>query len=164
MAEVALGSQLNEIVVVTGHQARDVVAALNGLAVRTAHNADYATGLSSSLRVGIDAVHAEASGAMILLGDQPLLTSEAINRLVDAHRASHAAIVAPWAAGRRGNPVLFNRKLFGELRATSGDEGARSVIAAHARKLELVEVDGTIFEDVDTPEAYERLKLSHGIE
>jgi CTP:molybdopterin cytidylyltransferase MocA len=60
--------------------------------------------------------------------------------------------------------VLFARELFDELRATGGDEGARAVIAAHVQKLELVAVDGAVFEDVDTPEAYERLKLSHGIE
>jgi molybdenum cofactor cytidylyltransferase len=164
VAELALGSQLDEIVVVTGHQAGEVVAALAGLVVRTVYNADYAAGLSSSLRVGIDAVPPEASGAMILLGDQPLLTIEVINRLVNAYRISRAAIVAPWAAGRRGNPVLFGRELFGELQEVRGDEGARAVIVAHAPRLELVEVDGAVFEDVDTPEAYERLKLSHGIE
>ncbi len=89
-----------------------------------------------------------------MLGDQPRLTGGVINRLLDAYWRSGGPIVAPFADGRRGNPVLFARSLFPDLIGTQGDAGARGVIEAHHDEIHAVEVDPAVFEDIDTPEAY----------
>jgi molybdenum cofactor cytidylyltransferase len=158
LAEVALASGLVEVIVVVGHQADEVAAALEDLPVRVVHNPVYADGQSTSLHAGLAAVPEHATAAMVLLADQPLLTTEVIDALLATFRETAAPIVAACAAGRRGNPVLFARELFPELAAIGGDEGARSVIVAHRERLRCVEVDGAVFVDVDTPEEYDALR------
>ena len=160
LARVALASHLDQVLVVTGHRADDVAAALEGLPVHIVLNANYSSGLSSSVHVGIAALPKDASGALIMLADQPLLTTGVIDALIQAHWSTGAPVVAPCADGRRGNPVLFARMLFPELLQISGDEGARSVIDAYRDELWCVDVDEAMFQDVDTPEAYSKLLAS----
>lgn len=160
IAVVARASRLADIVVVTGHNAAEVTAALHQLPARMVYNPEYATGLSASLRAGITALPPHASAALIILGDQPLLTTDVVNRLLDAYWRTNALIVAPVAGGRRGNPVLFARELFPELLQTTGDQGAQAVIAGHKDQVCLVEVEAALLEDMDTPEAYAMLVVS----
>ena len=160
LAGVALASQLSELVVVVGHRAGDAGDALQDLPVRIVHNPAYADGQSTSLRAGLAAVSPDAAAALVLLSDQPLVTTKIVDALMTAFLNTNAPIVAACAAGRRGNPVLFARELFPELLAISGDEGARGVITAHRDGLHCVEVDETIFADVDTPEDYAALRRS----
>jgi molybdenum cofactor cytidylyltransferase len=154
VAEAALASQLDGLLVVTGYRADDVASALEGLPLQIVANSDYEAGLSTSLHAGIRALAGHYSAAMIMLGDQPLLTTEIVDRLLQAYWATQAPLVAPVAGQRRGNPVLFARGLFPELLTIRGDEGARAIINAHRTELHTVPVDESVFFDVDTPEAY----------
>src|SRR4051812_4976596 len=79
--EAALASAASPVLVVTGHQAEEVRAALTGLAVRFVHNRDYAAGLASSLKAGIGALPEGAVGALVLLGDMPQITAADLDRL-----------------------------------------------------------------------------------
>ena len=157
VVDAALGSQLAPLVVVTGAHAGDVAAVLQGLSIDLVHNPDYTSGLATSLRAGIRAVPKHASAALVMLGDQPRLTGEVIDRLLDAYRQSAAPIVAPFARGRRGNPVLFAHSLFPTLLEIEGDAGARAVVETYHDEVLGVEVDAALFEDIDTPEAYATL-------
>lgn len=164
LAEIALSSDLAEVIVVIGHQAAEVQTALRDLPVRIVHNPAYADGQSTSLHAGLAAVNQDARAAMVLLADQPLLTTAVIDALLVAFRGSQAPIIAACAGGRRGNPVLFARELFPELMTISGDEGARSVVSARRAQVHCVEVDHTVFADVDTPEEYAALRQATGKE
>jgi molybdenum cofactor cytidylyltransferase len=94
----------------------------------------------------------------VLLADQPLLQPETIDTLIDLYRREQPPIVVPRHAGQRGNPVLFDRRLFPELLAISGDQGARSVIQSHEHELRWLDTaDGGILLDIDTPDAYSAL-------
>jgi molybdenum cofactor cytidylyltransferase len=157
MAGIALASRLAEVVVVTGHRAIEVAAAVSDLPVRVINNPEYATGLSSSLRAGIAALSPYLGGALVLLVDQPLVTTAIVDRLLEAFWSHDRPIVAAVAQGRRGNPVLFARALFPELLSLTGDEGARRVVAAYRDQVIGVEVDVAVLEDIDTPEAYAAL-------
>ena len=157
-AEAALGSKARPIVVVTGHERDAVEAALDGLALRLAHNSDYALGLASSLKAGIAALPASAQGALVLLGDMPGVTPTLIDRLIAAFEAHPGALAAaPTSQGRRGNPVLLSRALFEAIAELEGDEGARKLLA-NAGAAQVIEVeapgDGATL-DVDTPDALE---------
>ncbi len=154
-ARAALDSQARPVVVVTGHAREAVVAALAGLALNFAHNSDYASGLASSLKAGIAALPAHASGALVLLGDMPAVTSGMIDRLLAAFAARPEALaVAPVVEGRRGNPVLLARALFPRIAGLTGDEGARRLL----REVDPAEVVEIAMEgeaaalDVDTPQ------------
>jgi molybdenum cofactor cytidylyltransferase len=153
--EQALASKASEVIVVTGHQAELVEQALNGLKVKFARNPDFAGGLASSVKAGITAVAGDADGAVICLGDMPLIDARLIDRLIEAFTPDRGnLIVVPTADGRRGNPVLWSRRFFNELMTLEGDIGARHLIARHGEAVAEVPVEGDgAFLDIDTPQA-----------
>jgi molybdenum cofactor cytidylyltransferase len=161
VADAALAGPARPVLVVTGHQADDVAAALAGLDVTLVGNPDYATGLASSLKAGIRAVPGECEGALVLLGDMPRIAPAHIGRLIQAFAAAPDAIIVPVHGGRQGNPVLWPRRTFPELLLLDGDAGAKRLIAAHPADVRAVEMGSTaIFVDVDTPEALASMR--HG--
>lgn len=156
--DAACRSEVASVIVVVGHNAHHIMSALDGMCCRIVTNELYADGMATSLRVGIATLPSDVTGALILLADQPLVTFAMMNRMLAAADREPYAIHAAVYNGKRGNPVYFPRALFGELRAVSGDEGGRSVIARHAEIVRLVSmpvVEAAL--DVDTPGEYERL-------
>lgn len=155
--EQALASKASDVVVVTGHQAELVEQALVGLKVRFVRNPDFAGGLASSVKAGIAAVPPNADGAVVCLGDMPLIDAHLIDRLIESFAPDRGnLIVVPVADGRRGNPVLWSRRFFNELMTLDGDIGARHLIARHAEAVAEVAVEGNgAFLDIDTPQALE---------
>ena len=154
VAEAALVSRARPVIVVTGHERGRVEAALGGLDVSFVHNPDHATGMASSLRAGIAAVPETVAGALVVLGDMPLLAPGLLDRLMDAHApAAGRLIAAPVEGGQRGHPVLWSRRFFSELSALEGDVGARAILAANAALVAVVPVvaEEGAFLDVDTP-------------
>ena len=155
VAEQALASRANPLIVVTGHQRERVERALAGLRVTFVHNPDFADGLSTSLKAGIKAVPAEADGAIVTLGDMPQVSAKLLDRLIAAFDPEHGAlVVVPTFDGKRGNPVLWARRFFADLMAVEGDVGARHLIAGYAEAVTDVPVeDAAALTDIDTPEA-----------
>lgn len=161
MAEQALASSLAYLNVVVGFQAADVTAALAGLKVDVVQNPSYAQGQSTSLRCGLLAFPRDLAAALILLVDQPFVDTLLMDRLIGLYEESGALIVAPQCAGRRGNPVIFDRALFPELLTVVGDTGARDVINRHRDRLVTLELpDDHAFQDVDTWDDYQRVAAS----
>jgi molybdenum cofactor cytidylyltransferase len=156
-AEQALASKASEVVVVTGHQSELIEQALEGLKVKFVRNPDFAGGLASSVKAGIAAVPESADGAVICLGDMPLIDAKLIDRLIEAFAPDRGnLIVVPAADGRRGNPVLWSRRFFNELMTLEGDTGARHLIGKHGEVVAEVPVEGnSAFLDIDTPQALE---------
>ena len=147
-----LSSGARPIVVVTGHRADEVRAALGGRPVTFVHAADYAAGLSSSLKAGIDAVPDTAAAAIVCLGDMPLVTGRIIDRVISAYDADEGrAIVVPTHQGRAGNPVLWDRRYFPEILELSGDGGARGLLRRHMEQVAEIDVgDDAVLRDFDT--------------
>ncbi len=157
VAEQALASKASEVIVVTGHQAGLVEQALDGLKVKFVRNPDFAGGLASSVKAGISAVSDNVDGAIVCLGDMPLIDAHLIDRLIETFAPDRGHLIAvPVSEGRRGNPVLWSRRFFRELMTLDGDIGARHLIAKHAEVVAEVPVEGnSAFLDIDTPQALE---------
>lgn len=154
--DAALGSAADETVVVVGHEAAGVSAALAGLPVSVIVNDAYREGMSSSLRAGVTAVGDRCDAAVILLGDQPFVTAELLDRLIARFATTGKGIVRPVVAGRPANPVLMSARLFPELLGQRGDVGGREVIDSHPADVALVPVDDDwVTADVDSLEDYE---------
>lgn len=153
--EAALASKARPVMVVTGHESDRIVRSLAGLDVRVVHNPRYAEGLSTSLKSGLAALPAETDAAAILLGDMPNVGAALIDRLAAAIQPEKGVLIAvPARAGKRGNPVVWSRRLFGELAKVEGDVGARHLIGLHQEAVVEVPVeDGDAFLDIDTEEA-----------
>jgi molybdenum cofactor cytidylyltransferase len=162
VTEQALASKARGVIVVTGHQADEVQKALRGLKVTFVHNPDFAEGLAGSVKAGIAAVPADADGAVICLGDMPLISAQLIDRLIEAFAPDRGNLITvPVSDGRRGNPVLWSRRFFNELMTLEGDIGARHLIARHGEAVAEVPVDGHgAFLDIDTPQALEAARRS----
>lgn len=156
--EAALASRARAVVVVTGHEADLVSAALGGLDARIVHNPDFADGLSTSLRAGVEAVGQDADGVIVMLGDMPGIGADALNRLLDAFAAGGGrGICVSTSFGKRGNPVVWARRFFPDLLQLKGDVGARHLIGEHDEEVIEVELGDAAALDVDTPEAYTRM-------
>jgi molybdenum cofactor cytidylyltransferase len=153
VVEQALASRASSVLVVTGYERTKIAQALAGLDVRLVFNPDYADGLAGSVKAGVGAVPDTTDGAIVCLGDMPLVDKGLIDRLIDAFDPERGALIAvPVADGRRGNPVLWSRRLFNELMTLQGDIGARHLIAQHQEAVAEVAVSGkSAFLDVDTP-------------
>jgi len=148
----ALGSAARPVIVITGNEPAGIRAALAGLDVTFAHNAAYADGMAGSLRVGLAAA-GDADAALICLGDMPRVQSHHFDTVIAA-ATDDATIVVPSFARKRGNPVLWPRRYFGEMSALTGDVGARALIERHADHVHFVPIDDpAILVDIDTPAA-----------
>jgi molybdenum cofactor cytidylyltransferase len=155
----ALAAGLSEIVVVSGHQAAKVREALGDRAVKVVEAREHKLGMSASLKAGIRALGPKTEAALVMLGDMPQVSAPLLRRLMAAYNPLEGrSIVVPTVDGKRGNPVLFDRRYFAEMLALEGDVGARHLIGAHDDQVaELSVEDAAVFTDVDTPEAYDRL-------
>jgi len=150
-----LSSAARPVIVVTGHRAEEVSAAIAGRPVQMVHAADYADGLSASLRAGIAAVPASASAALVCLGDMPLVTGRMIERLIEAYDPDEGrSVVVPTCRGKIGNPVLWDRRFFPDIAGLVGDMGARALLERHSEYVAQVELDDdAVLRDFDTVES-----------
>lgn len=153
------GSKAGPVIVVTGHQGAEVRAALADASPAFVENPDYADGISTSLNAGLQAVPEDCEAVVVCLGDMPRVGSALIDRLISAYNPVEGrAICVPTRDGKRGNPVLFDRQFFAEVREIAGDVGAKHLIGRHEDLVAEVAVDDeAIFMDIDTPEALEKL-------
>lgn len=154
-----LESRADETVVVTGHEAPAVRDALRGYDVRFVHNPDFADGMSTSVRAAVGAA-GKAAGVIVALGDMPDVTSDHIDRLIDAFAPDRGhSVVVPTFEGQRGNPVLWGAAHFSPMKKLRGDRGARRLIETRAEQTRFVEMeDPGVLRDVDTPEALRTLR------
>ncbi len=158
--DAALASAARPVLVVTGHEAARVRAALAGREVRFVHNPEPAAGLAASLRAGILALGEPVEGALVCLGDMPWVRAEHLDALIAAFLASgERPICVPTFDFERGNPVLWPARHFANIAALTGDRGARALLDAHADEVCYVPVaDPGVTLDVDTPEALAALR------
>jgi molybdenum cofactor cytidylyltransferase len=149
--DAALGSRAASVLVVTGHQAARIRAALAGRKVEFAHNRRYARGLSSSVRCGLSALGDEVDGALICLADMPWVGAEHLDALISAFTRAKQPICVPVRGRRRGNPVLWPERHFAALCALAGDVGGRDLLRRRANEVMRVPMpDAGVTRDVDT--------------
>jgi molybdenum cofactor cytidylyltransferase len=152
-------TKVEKILVVFGHNAAALGEKIKHLPVEILVNPNYSLGQLSSLHVALRALENTAADGIVLhLVDHPFIDPSLVNRMIDAFYASKKPIVVPVCRGRRGHPVIFARGLFAELLAAPLDQGAKSVVRAHASDTLEVETDDEgITCDIDTPDDYRRL-------
>jgi molybdenum cofactor cytidylyltransferase len=147
----AQAAPVRAVTVVTGADRAAVEAAVRAFdpGVRLAHAADHASGMAASLKAGMASLRPDVEAAFIFLGDMPRVPHAVLAPLAAAVAAG-AVAAAPIFEGRRGNPVVLGRSLFGRVRGLSGDKGARPILDGLGARLALIEApdDGVLF-DVD---------------
>lgn len=145
----ALDCRLNEIVLVLGFKKRDVLRGLGDLLnnerLTVVENLEYKRGMSTSLKTGLKVLYDRTDAIMFILGDQPKVTKELLNKLIDAYKYSNAQLCLPMIntsdGKRHGHPIIIGRKLYPELLQIAGDIGAREVVKKYINYAKLVELE-----------------------
>ena len=159
-ALTALGSGCNPVIVVLGASMELIRPEVEDLSLHILGNPDWEEGLGSSIRTGINYLLQTVphiSAALLMLCDQPMLSSSLIRQLVNEFQTSSAPVITSEYGNQWGVPALFGRELFGELLNLKGPSGAKNVIQKFAAKGRSVAFPKGLL-DVDTPEDYQRLQ------
>jgi molybdenum cofactor cytidylyltransferase len=161
ITESAIASVCQPIAVVLGANAERIKPEISQLPVQIVENQQWAEGMSSSIRVGLEAllgVNQNLEAVAIALCDQPFVSSQTLDRIVEVFHFTDKPIIASEYAGTLGVPVLFSRSLFSELMALKSNEGAKQLIKRHIHEVFSVPFpEGSI--DIDTPTDYEQLQV-----
>lgn len=148
--DALIGAAVDEILVVTGHDAERVEAVLPAIA-QAVRNEDWRTGQASSLAAALHVVADSSEAAIVLMADQPGVTDAEVRALLTAFGRSRSRIVRIRYTDGPG-PALLSREVFGEAGHLHGDAGARVLMASHPDWVEEVEVPFTAPRDVDVPD------------
>jgi molybdenum cofactor cytidylyltransferase len=119
-------------------------------------NVEPERGQSNSVHMGLNAVQDQVDAAVFLLADMPLVGSDLVAALIEKHRETLGSVIAPTVDGRRGNPVLFDRKTFDALREVQGDQGGRALFS-HYPVIQVEWDDSSLF-DVDSDEELRKMR------
>ena len=165
VAVTMLDVGLDNLIVVTGHQADQVAVTLDQLPVNLVFNPQFSAGQGHSVAAGITAMTETATDVVIALGDMPLVSVEILRTLIGAHLACvdhQRRITLPSWEGKRGNPVVWGSAFFSQLKQLRGDFGGRKLLQRHYAAHNSVEfTTSVIFQDIDTPADLEAVVSKH---
>ncbi|MBF7084715.1 nucleotidyltransferase family protein [Desulfallas sp. Bu1-1] len=164
--ERVLASKVNSVTLVVGCRKEQLEQELKHYDLKIIENAAFARGMGTSIREGIRyLLHQpdEIDAVLICLGDMPLIKPGTIDRLLQVYSDTGCLIAAPFYQGRRGHPVLFDKKLFSKLAELSGDTGAKEILKECCAGICRVEVDDPgVLMDIDNWEDYLKIKQYTG--
>jgi len=148
-------SSVDEIIVVLGYRAKEIIYKLAEMNVKLVTNSRYDKGMSTSIVAGLKAINLSSEAVMIVLGDQPFIKSDTFALLIDTYKSSAKGIQIPIYQGQRGRPVIISTKYREEMLLIKGDVGAKEILARHADDILYTEVnDPGITIDIDTEDDY----------
>ena len=154
----SLESKAKQVIVVVGHDADKVRAALKDYACEIVYNEDFEKGQSFSVKKGVSRVKKAADAVMVLPGDIALVDRSMIDAVIDEYSTCYAPIVTAGFRGSSGHPILFDKNLFGEMRnIDEPTRGLKGVISRHRSQVRLVETSEASLLDVDKQDDLARL-------
>ncbi len=157
--DTVAGAGFSPVVVVAGYDEPAIRKALEGQKVHFVSNPGWELGLAGTLRAGISALPDAVDGALIMLGDMPLVKASTLQALKTSFIAGGGErIVYPTCEGQQGNPVLFPARFFDDLLNLQGDRGAKELLKKHAADTVAVPVKSReVLQDCDSEEDYARI-------
>ncbi len=160
LAEEAIASECQPTVVVLGAYAEQIKPEISQLPVQVVENMQWALGMSASIRAGIKALNGSCQNleaVVIVLCDQPFVSSQIINQLIESYHSTGKPIIASEYAGTLGVPALFSKSCFSELTTLRGSEGVKQVIKKHVHQVFGIPFPAGAI-DIDTPKDYQFLQ------
>jgi molybdenum cofactor cytidylyltransferase len=154
-AERATG--IDELIVVLGRAAAQIREQVDFEGARVVENPVFTEGCSSSYKAGLAALHPQSQAMMIILGDQPGISPEVIDRLAEEWRLKESSIELCSYNGRKGHPMIFAQSMFEQLAGLHGDKAAWKLVDANAALVHEVQLNLPFPDDVNTVEDFERI-------
>ena len=152
-----LASTVDEVHVIVGHQAENISAELSGRAIFIVNNPNYKSGMLSSVRCGLANLPEKCRAVLVVLGDQPSVTTELIDQMIRTFATTEKSILVPLYKGKRGHPILFSSHYRDEILTHYGDVGLRGLLHNHSDDIyELTVSNASVLCDMDYPEDYQR--------
>jgi CTP:molybdopterin cytidylyltransferase MocA len=147
------------VIVVTGHRADEVQAAIGGSSALVAFNPHHESGgMVSSAQVGVRSLAPVSPAFVLSLGDQPAVRPETLSQLINAWKKGAAAIAVPAYHAKRGHPIVMSMGCAADVLNLKPDETLKTVVERYQDRTTEVPVDDPgIVMDVDTPTDYQRL-------
>ena len=156
IAKTALAVKLFPVVIVIGAVTDPITKVIEDLEVEVAHNKNWESGQSTSLKVGVNAILGRCSAAIFLMSDMPLVSPELLNRMKIIYMREQVPVIVPRVNGQRTNPVLFSESCFNDLLSIQGDQGGRAIFDRYPIRWLDVD-DPRLLIDVDDGESYKKL-------
>lgn len=148
-------ASVDDIIVVLGAYRDEIFKITEKAGVRSCYNDIYQEGMLSSVQCGLRNISTTSEAALIFQGDQPLITPEVTDIVINSYRNGIRGIVMPVYKKRRGHPLLVDRKYFGEIEKLDPGKGLRSLAEIFSDDVEEVFVEEpSILRDFDTFEEY----------
>jgi molybdenum cofactor cytidylyltransferase len=152
-------TKVGKIIVILGHNARELQSKISHLPVEILINTDYKLGQLSSLQLAVRNLQPDldCDGMLVHLVDHPYLAPALVEEMIRRFYETKKRIIVPKFHGKRGHPVIFSNALFDEILSAPMEEGAKAVVNAHrAETLEIETEEEGIAVDIDTPELYQQ--------
>jgi molybdenum cofactor cytidylyltransferase len=157
VVEKVISSKVDNTLVVLGSEREEVEEKIKNFPVKLAFNPDYASGMLSSVLCGFKTLPEETKAVVVVLGDQPSVSKEVVDKIVDAYQKTGKGIVLPVYKKERGHPVIIDMKYKDEVENLSPDIGLRGTVYSHPEDILEVEVDAPeILQDIDDEADYKR--------
>lgn len=157
IVESVLKSKVDKVLTVLGSDKEKVEERIKNFPLEIAFNSDYKSGMLSSIQCGFKALAENAQAVLIILGDQPSVSSEVIDKIIAAYRRTGKGIVLPVYKKERGHPLLIDTKYRREVEKLSPQTGLRELV--YNRPEDILEVKvrtSSILRDIDDAEEYRK--------
>lgn len=146
-------SNIEEIIMT--YKNYDIKAIGDKYNLNTVYNSNAEEGQSSSIKVGIKAAKPNTDGYVFFVADQPFLSSEVINKIINEFYKNTSMIVVPLYKDKKGNPVIFPFQFKKELLMLEGDIGGRKIIMNNLNRVKYIKIDNfSAGQDIDTWDEY----------
>jgi molybdenum cofactor cytidylyltransferase len=152
-----VSSKVEKTLVILGSEQGKIEEKIKNYPVKIVYNRDFRNGMLSSVKCGFQALPEETRAVLVVLGDQPKISTTVINKLVTAYKSSGKGIILPVYNKERGHPVLIDVKYREEVENLSPEVGLRGTVYNHPE--DILEVDAetpSIFQDIDDESDYKR--------
>ena len=157
IVEQLLPSTVEQVYVVVGHQAERISDELSGRPISIVNNPNYTSGMLSSVRCGLQSLPEKCRAVMVVLGDQPSISTELIDQMLQSFATTEKSILVPLYEGKRGHPILFSSLYRDEILTQYDDVGLRGLLRNHSEDIyELTVSNASVLCDMDYPEDYRR--------
>lgn len=149
--DVANGSKSDYVYVVLGSNSSEIMEKLNLGRAQVLLNKNYKDGLSSSLKTSVSNLPPDCTEIVLMVADQPFLSSRLIDRLINSLRRKKVFLASLAFKNEPRNPAIFSKRMFPILMKVRGDKGAREIVRKHRSDAILINIkDPLVFLDIDT--------------
>jgi len=157
IVKTVVSSNVENTLVILGSDREKIEEKIKNFPVKIVYNRDFRSGMLSSVQCGFKAVPEETRAVLVVLGDQPKISADVINKLIDAYKSTGKGIVLPVYKKERGHPVLIDAKYGEEVENLSPEVGLRGTVYNHPEDILEVDIETpSIFQDIDDESDYKR--------